>query len=256
MKISGSKVLLTGASGGLGQAIGRSLSAAGARLIVTGRNVALLDEVAAATGAEVVVADLCDRADGEALAARADEVDILVANAGTGADVLLADESPGNIDRVLDTNLRAPMHLAVAFAQRRLELGRPGHIVFIGSLSGLAATPTTRLYNATKFGLRGFALSLREDLHGTGVGVSIVEPGFIRDAGMFVDSKTELPRGVRTKSPDDVARGVITAIEQDRGEVFVAPVELRLSATLATVAPALSSRIQRSIDTAGMKATR
>jgi len=256
MQISGKTVLLTGASGGLGQAIGRSMAAAGANLVITARNVAQLDDLSLATGAEVIVADLCNRGDVESLAARSGDIDILVANAGTGADVLLPDETPDNIDRVIDVNLRSPMHLATAFAQRKLQSGSPAHIVFVGSLSGLAATPTTRLYNATKFGLRGFALSLREDLHGTAIGVSIVEPGFIRDAGMFAESGIDLPKGVRTKSPADVARGVIGAIEGDKGEVFVAPLELRLSATLATVAPALSSRIQRAIDTAGMKGTK
>jgi short-subunit dehydrogenase len=254
MKISGSTVLLTGASGGLGQTIGRSLAHHGARLVITARNTAQLDELAVATGAEVIVADLCERHDVDALATRADDIDILVANAGTGADLLLPDDTPDNIDRVVDVNLRAPMQLATAFAQRKLLTGRPAHIVFVGSLSGLAATPNTRLYNATKFGLRGFALSLRQDLADSSIGVSIVEPGFIRDAGMFARSDIDLPKGVRTKSPDDVARGIVSAIERNRGEVFVAPVELRLSASLAVVAPGLSARIQRLIDTAGIKA--
>jgi len=253
MQISGSKVLLTGASGGLGQAMARRLAQRGASLVVTGRNVAQLDELAVATGAEVVVADLCNRGDVEALVTHSDAIDILVANAGTGADVDVADETPDHIDAVLDVNLRSPMHLAVAFAQRKLDTGRPAHIVFIGSLSGLAATPNTRLYNATKFGLRGFALSLRQDLSGTSIGVSIVEPGFIRDAGMFANSEIALPKGVRTKSPDDVADAVVDAVERNRGEVFVAPLELRLSATLATVAPGFSARVQSLIDTAGMK---
>lgn len=253
MKISGSTVLLTGASGGLGQAIADHLSASGARLVVTGRNVANLDDVATRTGAEVIVADLCRQQDVDSLIAQADGIDVLVANAGTGADVAVAEETPEHIDGVIDVNLRSPMQLATAFAQRKLETGRPGHIVFIGSLSGLAATPMTRLYNATKFGLRGFALSLRQDLDGTNVGVSIVEPGFIRNAGMFADSGIDLPKGVRTKSPADVAKAVVDAVERNRGEVFVAPLELRLSATLATVAPAFSARVQALVDTAGMK---
>lgn len=253
MRISGSKVLLTGASGGLGQAIGRTMAAQGAQLVVTGRNVGQLDDIATATGAEVIVADLTDRGDVDRLVAACDDVDILVANAGTGADVPLADESPEHIDHVMDVNLRSPMHLSVAFAQRKLATGRPAHIVFVGSLSGLAATPQTRLYNATKFGLRGFALSLRLDLEGTGIGVSIVEPGFIRDAGMFANSAIDLPKGTRTKTPDDVAAGVIAAIERNRGEVFVAPLELRAASTLATVAPGLSARIQQAVGTSGMK---
>lgn len=253
MRISGTTVLLTGASGGLGQAIGRSLASKGASLVITARNVAQLDDLAAETGAEVIVADLCDRADVEKLAARCDDIDILVANAGTGADVALEAETVENIDRVMDVNLLAPIHLATVFAQRKLETGAAAHIVFVGSLSALAATPQTRLYNASKFGLRGFALSLRQDLAGTPVGVSIVEPGFIRDAGMFVNSDISLPKGVRTKSPTDVAAGVTSAIEGNRAEVFVAPLELRMSATLATVAPGFSERVQQLIGTAGMK---
>jgi NADP-dependent 3-hydroxy acid dehydrogenase YdfG len=180
MRISGSKVLLTGASGGLGQAIAHRLVDGGAELVLTARNTAVLDELARRTGAEVVVADLCDRGDVDTLIARCGDVDVLVANAGTGADVPIQDETADNIDRVVDVNLRSPMQLATAFAQLKLQRGTPAHIVFVGSLSALAATPETRLYNATKFGLRGFALSLRQDLAATSIGVSIVEPGFRR----------------------------------------------------------------------------
>lgn len=246
-------MLLTGASGGLGQAIGTAVAAKGAQLVVTGRNVTQLDAIASATDAEVVVADLTDRADVERLVGACSDVDILIANAGTGADVPLLDETPEHIDHVMDVNLRSPMHLSVTFAQRKLAEGRPAHIVFVGSLSGLAATPQSRLYNATKFGLRGFALSLRLDLEGTGIGVSILEPGFIRDAGMFANSSIDVPKGTRTKSPEEVAAGVIDAVERNRGEVFVAPVELRAASTLATVAPGLSARIQRIVGTASMK---
>jgi short-subunit dehydrogenase len=143
--------------------------------------------------------------------------------------------------------------LASRFSREHLDTGRPGHIVLIGSLSGLAATPETRMYNSTKFGLRGFGLSLRQDLHGTVVGCSIVEPGFISDAGMFAAAPVDLPPGVRLKKPADVAHGVVTAIEKDRGEVFVSPVELRFLSTLATVAPGFSAVVQRKIGVAERK---
>ena len=78
-----------------------------------------------------------------------------------------------------------------------------GHIVFVSSLAGKAASPRASIYNGTKFGLRGFALALREDLagEGTGVGVSVVLPGFVRDAGMFADSGANAPPGVGTATP-------------------------------------------------------
>ena len=107
-------------------------------------------------------------------------------------------------------NLRAPIHLARELAGPMVERGS-GHLVFISSLSGKTASPGGSLYSATKFGMRGFALGLREDLVGTGVGVTTVFPGFIRDAGMFHEADTELPEGVGTRTPEQVAAGVIRA---------------------------------------------
>lgn len=246
-------MLLTGASGGLGEAIARDLAARGADLVVSARREAELEALAAGTGATVLVADLTDRDDLARVLDAARDVDILVANAGIGADVPIEELTADDVDRSIEVNLRAPILMATEFVNSRLAARLPGQVVFIGSLSGLAPTPMTRMYNATKFGLRGFALSLRDDLTGTGVSASIVEPGFIRDAGMFASSGIELPSGVRTKSPQQVADGVARAIRDDVAEVFVAPLELRLAATFATVAPALSSRIQRRIGTAEMK---
>ncbi len=117
--------------------------------------------------------------------------------------------------------------------------------MFLSSLQGKAATPVSSIYCASKFGLRGFALALREDLRADGVGVSVVLPGFIRDAGMFADSRVMLPPGVGTRSPEDVAEGVISAIERDRAEVEVAPLPLRLGTAVASVAPALGAAVSR-----------
>jgi short-subunit dehydrogenase len=115
----------------------------------------------------------------------------------------------------------------------------------MSSLSGKAATAGAALYNATKYGLRGFATALRADLRSSGVGVSAVFPGFIRDAGMFADAQVRLPPGVGTRSPEDVARAVVTAIERNRGEIDVAPLPLRAGATLAGLAPELSATLAR-----------
>src|SRR5262249_42385374 len=119
---------------------------------------------------------------------------------------------------------------------------RKGQIVFMGSLSGKAATPGSTLYNATKFGLRGFSHALRAELHGTGVGVSLISPGFISEAGMVADSSATLPVGVGTRAPHDVASAVVTAIQHDRAEIEVAPLTLRAGAAFAAVSPALSAR--------------
>ena len=256
MDIRGRRILLTGASGGLGGAIARELHRKGGELILTARRKELLQDLAGTTGAEVVVADLADRHDVDELIELATGVDVLVLNAGIGGDGPVEESTPEGIDAVIDVNLRAPIQMAVAFAQHKLEEGTPGQIVLVGSLSGLAATPNTRMYNATKFGLRGFALALRQDLDDSQVGVTLVAPSFIRDAGMFAENDIDLPTGVRTKSPQDVADGVVKAIETDPAEVFVSPIELRLSATLATVAPGLSAAIQRRIGAKDMTAGR
>ena len=122
---------------------------------------------------------------------------------------------------------------------------RRGHIVFISSLSGKAASPVSSMYSATKFGLRGFALGLREDLRRAGVGVSVVLPGFIRDAGMFADSGATLPPGVGTSSPEQVARAHAHCdrAQPRRGERRA--VVMRLGANVAAVAPGVSAFGQR-----------
>ncbi len=124
-----------------------------------------------------------------------------------------------------------------------------GHLVFVASLAGKAASPRASIYNATKFGLRGFSLGLREDYVGTGVGVSVVLPGFIRDAGMFADSGAKLPPGIGTSSPEEVAAGVAKAVERDKAEVAVAPPQQRALVGFAHIFPSFAARAQRGAGT-------
>jgi short-subunit dehydrogenase len=178
------------------------------------------------------------------LVSEAGDVDILLANAGLPASGTLSSFTVEEIDRALTVNLRAPIVLSHALAPAMVERGR-GHLLFMSSLAGKAATPGTSLYNATKYGLRGFASALRADLRGSGVGVSTVFPGFIRDAGMFAEAGVKLPPGVGTRSPDHVAQAVLAAIERNRGEVDVAPLPLRVSAAFAGLAPELAAALAR-----------
>jgi short-subunit dehydrogenase len=120
-----------------------------------------------------------------------------------------------------------------------------GHVVLVSSLSGKTASPRSGIYSATKFGLRGFAAGLREDLHGTGVGVTVVFPGFVSDAGLFAEAGVKLPRWVGTSTPDEVAAAVVRGIERDRAEVDVAPLGLRVGTRIAGLAPVTVARIQR-----------
>jgi short-subunit dehydrogenase len=120
-----------------------------------------------------------------------------------------------------------------------------GHIVFVSSLSGKVGAAGSSVYSATKFGLRGFAQGLREDLRPRGVGVGTVSPGFIRDAGMMHESGAQLPRGVGTSAPEEVAAAVLRNIERDPGEIVVAPRSLRAGAAFSSLLPNLSATVSR-----------
>ena len=246
MDLSGRSVLLTGATGGIGQAVARRLHASGARLTLTGRRTEVLDPLAAELRATVIAADLADRDAVSALAERCSEVDVLVANAALPASGSLFGFEVDDIDRALDVNLRAPVVLARLLGEQMLARGS-GHIVLMSSLAGKATSGGASLYSATKFGLRGFGQALRTDLRGSGVGVSVVFPGFVRDAGMFHDSGAKLPSFVGTSTPDQVAAAVADAIVRDRAEVDVAPLTMRAGVKVAELAPttvaALAHRI-------------
>ncbi len=244
MQISGSTTLLTGASGGLGEAIARALHQRGARLILSGRDRERLSSMAGPLGARTVLADLTVREDVQRLLEEAGELDILVANAALPGAARLEALSDRELDRVLDVNLRAPIAMTHALLPGMLERGR-GQLVFISSIGAKATAPGNPLYHASKFGLRGFAAAMRIDLHGTGVGVSCVLPGFIRDAGLYAESGARLPPGVGTRSPDDVGRAVVRAIERDVAEIEVSSLPLRLGALLWGAAPDLAAALSR-----------
>lgn len=244
MQISGSKVLLTGATGGLGHAIARALSAKGALLTISGRRVDVLEPLASELHARALAVDLSEPAEVDRLLSEAGEIDILVANAALPGSGKLDSLSMEQIDRALEVNLRAPIAMAHALVPEMVKRGS-GHLLFMSSLSGKAATAGSSIYNATKFGLRGFSGAMRAELHGTGVGVSTVFPGFIREAGMFADAGVKLPPGVGTRSPEDVAKAVVGAIERNRGEVDVAPIALRVGSAFAGLAPELSAAFTR-----------
>src|SRR4051794_25766465 len=112
MELRDRRVLVTGATGGLGQAISRGLRGRGARLVLTGRRAGALAELAGELGAELLVADLRTAADAERLVAEIGDVDVLIANAGLSSSGLLTNLSSEEVDRAIDVNLRAPMQLA------------------------------------------------------------------------------------------------------------------------------------------------
>jgi short-subunit dehydrogenase len=244
MNLGGRTVLLTGASGGLGAAAARALAARGATVLLSGRRAETLDALADELRGRALPADLAEPDAPARLLAAAGDVDVLVANAALPASGELTSYSIDEIDRAIGVNLRAPVVLARLLAESMVARG-DGHLVFVSSLAGKVATPRSSLYAATKFGLRGFASGLRQDLVPHGVGVSCVFPGFIRDAGMFSDSGASLPAGVGTVSAEQVAAAIVRAIEHDRGEIDVAPLAMKAGARVAALAPALAADVQK-----------
>jgi short-subunit dehydrogenase len=246
VQIAGSRVLLTGASGGLGNAIARALHERGAHVLVSGRRADALGQLASELGdrVEVLPADLANHDDVAQLAERAGEVDVLVHNAGLPGSGTLESFTPAQLDRVIDVNLRAGVQLARALVPPMVQRGR-GQVVFVSSMAGKQPTAGGSIYSATKYGLRGFGGALRDDLHGSGVGVSVVFPGVIEEGGMWAEAGMKTPKGVPKRYPRDVGAAVVKAIEKDRAEVDVADPLQRTGAILAGIAPATAARLRR-----------
>ncbi len=255
LNLTGRRLLLTGASGGIGHATARALRRRGAHLLLSGRRADALEGLSAdlGSGAEVLVSDLAEPGAARELAERAGRVDVLVANAALPSSGTLDSFSSEEIDRALDVNLRAPMQLAHALAPGMVQRGG-GHLVFVSSFSGKVATTGSCVYSATKFGIRGFALGVREDLRGTGVGVTTIFPGFISGEGMFAEAEVDLPPGVATRTPHQVGEAVVRGIEKDRAEVDVAPLSIRAGAVFAGVAPSAAAAINRRLGSARVAA--
>ncbi len=245
MQIEGKVALITGANGGLGEAMATRLKKAGASLILSGRRKDALAPVCEKLGAKMIIADLARAEDVKRLHEEAGQVDIAVLNAALPASGLFLEFEEEFVNRALDVNLRVPIVMAHHFGKQMVERGS-GHIVFISSISGKVASLGTSMYSATKFGMRGFALALREELAEKGIGVSTLFPGFIRDAGMFAKTGVKLPGVVGTKSPEDVANAVHRCIVKNIGEADVAAFDQRFGALLAALSPTLVAGIQKS----------
>lgn len=245
MELSGKTVLLTGATGGLGRAIAEALAAKGTTLVLSSRKQTELGELAASLPGEshrTIVSDLAEEGSALQLIGEAGEIDVLVANAGLPASGRLDGFSQVEIGRALRVNLESSLRMTRELLPSWQERDS-GHFVYVSSISGFFASARASLYAATKFGLRGFALCLREDLRPTGIGVSVIEPGPIRDAGMFADSQAKPPPAMGTGTPAGVGRAVVTAIERNRGEIAVAPLRQRVGARLSMLSPELVGRV-------------
>ena len=242
-------MLLTGASSGLGPVIARRLAGDGVRFILSARREADLHRLANELGGALVIsADLSLPGEAERLAAEAGEVDILIANAGVPASGSLAEFEIEQIDRAIQVNLRSPIVLARRLVPAMVARGS-GHLVLMSSVAGKMPSAGASVYNATKFGLRGFGLALRQELLDTGVGVSVIMPTFVSGAGMWAETGLKAHPLAGEVTATAVAQAVFSAIIRDRAEVEVAPVGTRAGLLLAGVAPRLAERVTRAAGT-------
>ena len=182
MQLAGAVALITGASSGIGAATAIALAKARARLILTGRDEAALARVAGRTGGVAMPADLEQPGAPEALAAAAlatyGRVDLLVCNAGSGWAGPTARMPAADVARLVTLNLLAPIQLARAMLPGMTARGH-GQLVFVSSIAGVTGARQEAVYGATKAALNNLADSMRYELAGSGVGVSVVVPGVV-----------------------------------------------------------------------------
>ncbi len=182
--LKGRNALVTGASGGIGRAIAMALSAAGAKVALSGTRETVLDAVRAALPGEgaVVACNLAEPGEVDGLVARAEEaigpLDILIANAGITRDGLLVRMKDEDWHSVIDVNLGAYFRLSRAVAKGMMKR-RHGRIVGITSIVGVTGNPGQANYCASKAGMIGFTKSLAQELASRGVTANCVAPGFI-----------------------------------------------------------------------------
>jgi short-subunit dehydrogenase len=239
-QLSALRVLVTGASSGIGADLSRRLVAAGARVFGTGRAAGSL----ARLGVEATMAlDLTEPGAPaelvEAAIAALGHLDVVVSNAGAGWAGPYASMTQAELDEIIDINLRVPMQLARAAAA---HLADGGHLVLVGSIAGLLAVPNEAAYAASKAGLRGLADSLRAEW--TGATVTLVSPGPVATPFFSRRNRPYERSWPRPVPVERVAGAILTAIEQREADVVV-PAWMALAARLSGGAPGLYRTVSR-----------
>ncbi len=223
-RIQGRRILITGASAGIGEACARLLAEDGADLVLWARRLERLQALAEELGREreveirIARVDVRDRAAVEEAAARllADAAvpDVLINNAGLASGLApVQDGDPDDWDRMIDTNVRGLLHVSRALLPEMIRLGR-GHVVNIGSTAGHMVYPKGNVYNATKYAVRALTEGMNLDLAGTSIKVSSVDPGLVHTEFSLVRFHGDRERadavyeGFRPLAPADVAEAV------------------------------------------------
>jgi short-subunit dehydrogenase len=233
-------VLITGASSGIGRGLALELARRGARVGLLARRRDVLDEIvkriSAYPGSAVtLVADVRDAADVRAAANRLrsefGSIDVLIANAGIGGITNAVELEPHEVTKVFEVNVIGAVNSVAAVVPEMIREGR-GQLVAISSLSAYRGLPKSAAYCASKAALSSFFETMRIDLSGKGVDVTIIHPGFI---------KTPLTAGRKAKLPflmelDDAVEKIILAIEKKK-KSYAFPWQLASVVRAAMVMP-------------------
>ena len=225
MSKSNKIALITGASSGIGKSLSLELSKEGYELILSSRNIDLLNETAdfvqrLGGKAHVIDMDISDDKSVEKLFIESEKigfVDVVVNNAGFGKFDKIENLSIYDWDRQLSVNLRGSFLITKFFSTPMIR-NKKGTIVFINSVAGKKAYPYSSAYVASKFGLLGFSRSVREELRGHNIKVISVHPGAV-DTAFWENVDADFPRN-EMMSSDDVAKTIAHAISAPKNIVL------------------------------------
>ena len=221
--LAGTNAVVTGASRGIGEAIARSLTAAGARVALVARGRDALEKLAKELGAGAFAAP-CDLTNADAVRAAVTAINatfgasphILVNNAGTFHVGPVQQIASDDFKAMLDLNLFAPYLFVHGFLPAMLA-ARRGHVVSIGSVADRAAFQGNSGYSASKFGARALHEVLRAETKGTGVRATLVSPSSTDTSiwdGLPAEKRANYPKAADMLRAEDVARAVLYAVTQ------------------------------------------
>jgi short-subunit dehydrogenase len=239
MRLNGNVVLVTGASSGIGEAVAQILAARGARVLAHGRDDVRVHRVATRLGGTALTTELLGPGAASELADQAlgahGRVDAIVHSAGVGWSGRFDQMPVDTLRALLRVDLEVPVELTRLLLPEMLRRGR-GHVCFVSSIAARTGVAGEAVYAAAKAGLDGFAESLRYEVSGAGVGVSVVVPGAV-DTPFFERRGRAYGRRLPRQQPADVvAAAVVRCLEDGRPEAFV-PRWLRVAGVVRAVSP-------------------